>query len=148
MFGIIDILVLILIRRRHCIRCGRSFWAAPPHSGADISIGRESYICVCGNRYETRKSEWAHLSREQKREYLWSGLVAIPAIITSLAAVVGYFLRWHEPYWVMALILGFLGLLSGLICSALLLILRALPVVASMRRSKFDRSETGAAVPG
>ena len=147
MFGIIDILILILIRRRHCPRCGRSFWAAPPHSGTDISIGRECYICVCGNRYETGRREWTQLSREQKRKYLWSGLVAIPAVITTLAAIGGYFLRWHEPYWVMAVLLGFLGLLSGLICSALLLAVRSLPVLTSLRRTKFDHSGTGAVAP-
>ncbi len=147
MFGILDIIVLILVRRRHCICCGRAFWAAPPHRGNDISIGRENYICVCGNKYETGRNEWNHLSLQQKRKYLWSGLVAIPTVITALAAVGGYFLRWHEPYWVMALILGFLGLLSGLICSSLLLAIRSLPVLASLRRCKFSRSETGAIVP-
>jgi hypothetical protein len=147
MFGIIDILVLILIRRRHCIRCGRTFWAASPHSGNDLSIGRECYICVCGDRYETGRREWANLSREQKREYLWSGLVAIPMILAGLAGVVGYFLRWHEPYWTMAVILGFLGLLSGLICSALLLVIRSLPVVASLRRMKINQSRTSEIVP-
>ena len=143
MFGIIDILVLILIRRRRCTRCGRSFWAAPPHSGSDIAVGREHYICLCGNRYETGRREWAHLSREQRREYLWSGLLAIPAVITVLAAIGGYLLRWHEPYWTMALLLGFLGLLSGLICSAILLAIRSLPVVSSALRTRRNRTGSG-----
>src|SRR5439155_23025264 len=74
-FGILDIIVLILIRRRNCGRCGRAFWAAPPHSGRAVAVGRESYLCVCGHKYETGRREFAHLSREEKRKYLWSGLV-------------------------------------------------------------------------
>jgi hypothetical protein len=147
MFGIIDIIVLILVRRRHCSRCGRAFWAAPPHSGKDISIGRECYLCICGNKYVTDRREWAHLSQEQKHKYLWSGLIAIPAAVTAVAAIVGYFLRWHEPYWVMAVLLGCLGLLSGLICSTLLLAIRSLPILTSVRRTGSDQARTGAVVP-
>jgi hypothetical protein len=76
MFGILDILVLILVRRRHCSRCGRTFWAAPPHLGRDTAVGREYYLCVCGNCYETGRREWEHLSRDEKRVYLRSGLLA------------------------------------------------------------------------
>jgi hypothetical protein len=93
MFGILDILVLILVRRRHCSRCGRTFWAAPPHLGRDTAVGREYYLCVCGNRYETGRREWEHLSRDEKRVYLWSGLLAIPILLTTFAAIGGYFLR-------------------------------------------------------
>jgi hypothetical protein len=82
---------------------------------------------VCGHKYETGRREWAYLSAEEKRKYLWSGLVVIPVVTTALAAIGGYFLRWHEPFWMMSVILGFLGLLSGLICSALLLTIRGLP---------------------
>jgi hypothetical protein len=78
------------------------------------------------------------LGREEKRKYLWSGLVAIPVVVAALAAIGGYFLRWHEPYWMMSVILGFLGLLSGLICSALLLIIRGLPVALSLRRTPHE----------
>ena len=144
MFGILDIIVaLILVRRRNCSRCQRAFWAAPPYSGRDTAVGRESYVCVCGNTYETGRREWAHLNKEQKRKYLWSGLLTIPAVITVLAAIGGYFLRWHEPYWTMSVILGFLGLLSGLICSGLLLGIRGLPVAASLWRTRHDDPALG-----
>jgi len=136
MLGILDILVLILVRRHHCSRCGRTFWAAPPHLGRHTAIGREHYLCVCGNRYETGRREWEHLSRDEKRVYLWSGLLAIPILVTTFAAIAGYFLRWHEPYWMMSVFLGVLGLLSGLICSGFLLTIRGLPVLASLRRSR------------
>jgi hypothetical protein len=136
MFGILDILVVILVRRRHCSRCGRTFWAAPPHLGGDTAVGREYYLCVCGNRYETGRREWEHLSLEEKRVYLWSGLLAIPILLTALAAMGGYFLKWHEPYWMMSVFIGVLGLISGLICSGLLLTIRGLPVLASLRRSR------------
>jgi hypothetical protein len=136
MFGILDIIVLILIRRHHCTRCDRVFWAPPIHSGEDICIGRECYICVCGNRYETGRREWIHLSRQEKRKYLWSGLVMIPLVTTVLAATGGYFLKWHEPYWFMSVFIGFLGLLGGLICSAALLAIRGLPVMTSLRRTR------------
>ena len=136
MFGLFDIVVLILVRRRHCARCERTFWAAPPHAGSDISIGRESYPCQCGERYITGRYEWKHLTKNQKREYLWSGLLAVPLVITILAAIGGYFLRWHEPYWTMSVILGLLGLLSGLICSGFLLAMRSVPVLLSIRRTR------------
>jgi hypothetical protein len=139
MFGILDVVVLILVRRRHCLRCSRVFWAPPVHRGEDICIGRECYVCVCGNRYETGRREWTHLSREEERKYLWSGLLMLPLVTTGLGAIGGYFLKWHEPYWFMSVFIGFLGLLSGLTCSAALLIIRALPVVMSLRRSR--RSE-------
>jgi len=136
MFGILDVIVLILIRRHSCTRCGRAFWAPPVHTGESISIGRECYVCVCGNRYETGRREWIHLSREEKSKYLWSGLLVLPLITTALGAIGGYFLKWHEPYWFMSVFIGFLGLLSGLICSAALLFIRGLPVMASLRRAK------------
>jgi hypothetical protein len=59
----------------------------------------------------------------------------IPLVTTVLAATGGYFLKWHEPYWFMSVFIGFLGLLSGLICSTLLLFIRGLPVVLSLRRT-------------
>jgi hypothetical protein len=138
MFGILDIIVLILIRLRHCGQCGRSFWAPPVHNGPDVCVGRECYVCLCGNRYETRRREWVHLSREEKRKYLWSGLLMTPLVTTALAAIGGYFLKWHEPYWFMSVFIGFLGLLSGLICSAALLVIRGLPVITSLRRTRYS----------
>jgi hypothetical protein len=77
-----------------------------------------------------------HLSPEEKRKYLWSGLLAIPLVTTILGAIGGYLLKWHEPYWFMSVFIAFLGLLSGLICSAALLALRGLPVVISLRRTR------------
>jgi len=136
MFGILDIIVLILVRRRHCSRCDRGFWAPPVHSGEDISVGREYYMCVCGNRYETGRREWRHLSQDEKRKYLWSGLLTIPVVTMALGAVGGYFLKWHEPYWFMSVFVGFLGMLSGLICSVALLVIRGLPVMTSIRRTR------------
>ena len=136
MFGILDIIVLILVRRRHCSRCDRVFWAAPVHNGEDISIGRECYVCVCGNRYETGRREWTHLGQDEKRKYLWSGLLMIPVVTMALGAIGGYFLKWHEPYWFMSVFVGFLGLLGGLICSVTLLLIRGLPVMTSLRRTR------------
>jgi hypothetical protein len=135
MFGVLDIIVLILVCRRHCTRCDRVFWAPPVHSGEDICIGRESYVCLCGNRYETGRREWTHLSPDEKQKYLWSGLLMLPVVATTLAAMGGYFLKWHEPYWFMSVFIGFLGLLSGVICSAVLLLIRGLPVIGSLRRT-------------
>jgi hypothetical protein len=112
------------------------FWAPPIHGGGDIGIGRECYVCVCGNRYETGRREWIRLSQQEKRKYLWSGLLMIPLVTTVLAAIGGYFLKWHEPYWFMSVFIGFLGLLSGLICSATLLAIRGLPVLTSIRRTR------------
>jgi hypothetical protein len=62
----------------------------------------------------------------------------LPLITMALGAIGGYFLKWHEPYWFMSAFIGFLGLLSGLICSAALFI-RGLPVITSLRRT--GRSE-------
>ena len=145
MFGMLDIVVLILVRRHHCTRCGRVFWAPPVHIGKDICIGRECYTCLCGNRYETARREWIHLSQEEKRNYLWSGFLTIPLVTTALGAIGGYFLKWHEPYWFMSVFIGFLGLLSGLICSTALLIIRGLPVLTSLRRTARDRAMLGTA---
>ena len=136
MFGILDVIVLILIRRQRCGRCDRVFWAPPPHPSGELAIGRERYVCVCGNKYETNRHEWAHLSVEEKHKYLWSGLVMIPIITTAMGAIGGYVLRWHEPYWFMAIFIGLLGLLSGLICSAVLLSIRCLPVATSLLRNR------------
>ena len=138
MFGILDILVLILIRRHRCSRCERGFWAPPPHPNGALAVGREDYVCVCGNRYVTGRREWTHLSVEEKRKYLWSGLVMIPVITVAIGAIGGYFLRWHEPYWLMSIFIGFLGLLSGLICSAVLLFIRWLPVATSLLRTRHN----------
>jgi hypothetical protein len=145
MFGILDIIVLILIRRRHCARCDGVFWAPPMHSGEDICIGRECYICTCGNRYETGRREWIHLSRQEKHKYLWSGLLMIPLLTTVLAAIGGYLLKWHEPYWFMSVFIGFLGLISGLICSAALLAIRGLPVMTSLRRTRHSAARLSSA---
>ena len=75
-------------------------------------------------------------SRCLEELYLWSGLLAIQLLLTTLAAIVGYFLRWHEPYWMMSVFLGVLGFLSGLSCSSFLLTIRGLPVLASLRRTR------------
>ncbi len=147
MFGILDIIFLILVRRRNCKSCGRAFWAAPPHTGRETAVGRESYLCVCGDKYETGRREWAHLDKEEKRKYLWSGLSTILFATTVLAAIGGYFLRWHEPYWTMSVILGFLGLLSGLICCAVLLGIRSLPVAVSWWRTRHDEPTLGDSQP-
>jgi hypothetical protein len=144
MLGILDLVILVWSHRRRCTHCGSPFWAPPIHRGKEVSIGRERYVCVCGNKYETGRHEWVHLTPEEKRKYLWSGLVVIPAVTTILAAIIGYFLKWHEPYWTMAVILGFLGLLGGLICSALLWVMRSLPVMLSLRRTRHGEPAFGA----
>lgn len=137
MLGILDILFLILVRRHSCTRCGKSFWAPPVYNGAAASIGRESYICECGNRYETGRREWIHLTQEEKRKYLWSGLVVLPLLTAAMGALGGFLLRWQEPpQWFMPLFIGFLGLLSGLICCAVLIFLRGLPVMTSKWRTR------------
>lgn len=134
--ALIDIIVAIWVRRRRCSRCERRFWAAPPHTGEGISIGRGSYACDCGETYVTGRREWQHLARKEKRGYLWSGLLMIPLVIAGLAAIGGYFLRWHKPYWTMSLILGMLGLLTGFICSGFLLLIRSVPVFLSLQRTR------------
>jgi hypothetical protein len=60
----------------------------------------------------------------------------IPLVTVALGAIGGYLLKWHEPYWFMSVFVGFLGLLSGLICSAALLLIRGLPVMTSLRRTR------------
>ncbi len=57
----------------------------------------------------------------------------IPLVTTALGATGGYFLKWHEPYWFMSVFIAFLGLLSGIICSAALLLIRGIPVLVSLR---------------
>ena len=136
MFWILDILVLILVRRRACEQCGRKFWAAPPHTGRVTAVGREDYVCECGYRYHTGRREWDHLSSREKHQYLWSGIMAILIVITALAALGGYFLKWHEPYWFMSVFIGLLGLFTGVICSGVLLALRSVPIFASRWRTK------------
>jgi hypothetical protein len=93
MFGILDIIVLLLVRWQHCSRCGKSFWAPPAHAGRELAIGREVYLCGCGNRFTTGRQEWHNITSEEKRRYLWSGLATIPLVITPLAAIGGYLLR-------------------------------------------------------
>ena len=143
MFGILDIIVLILVRRHHCPRCDRVFLAPPVHTGEEICVGRECYVCECGNRYATGRREWIHLGPDEKRKYLWSGLLMIPVVTMALGAIGGYFLKWHEPYWFMSAYIGFLGLLSGVLCSAALLVMRGLPVVTSHRRTRRDEPVLG-----
>jgi hypothetical protein len=140
MFGIFEIILLILVRRRHCGRCDRAFWAPPVHVGKDICIGRARYVCECGHSYETGRREWVLLSRKEQRTYLWSGLLIMPLVMAGVGAVGGYFLKWHEPYWFMSVFIGFLGLLSGMICSAALFAIRGLPVVASLRQTRRNQS--------
>jgi hypothetical protein len=65
-------------------------------------------------------------------------MLMVPIITCALGATGGYFLRWHEPYWFMSVFIGFLGLLSGLICSAVLLSIRALPVATSLLRTRHN----------
>jgi len=60
----------------------------------------------------------------------------IPVVTMALGAIGGYFLKWHEPYWFMSVFVGFLGLLGGLICSVTLLLIRGLPVMTSLRRTR------------
>jgi hypothetical protein len=133
----IEVLLLLLTAsRRTCPQCGATFWC--PHSALDgeLAVGKERYICLCGARYETGNREWVHLTRVEQRKYFWSGTLAIPVITTALGAVGGYLLRWHEPYWFMAVFIGFLGLISGMICSSFLWLRRGLRIWASVRRTR------------
>jgi hypothetical protein len=59
----------------------------------------------------------------------------LPAVITALAAIAGYMVRWHEPYWMMAAFFGVLGLITGIICSSLLWLARWRRIRASLRRT-------------
>ena len=66
----------------------------------------------------------------------WSGSLAIPAVTTVLAAIAGYLVRWYEPYWMMAVFFGALGLITGFICSSFLWLRRGLRVWASLQRTR------------
>jgi hypothetical protein len=90
-----------------------------------------------------------NLSPEEKREYLWSGLLVIPLITAILGLIIGYLLKWHEPYWVMSVLIGIIGFLSGSICSAALLVIRGMPVMMSRYRTGHHDPDPGdaAALP-
>ena len=135
MFGLLDIALVIIICRHHSQQCGAVFWCEPPPRTGELSVGNECHVCLCGARNETGNREWVHLKPEEQRTYFWSGTLAIPAVMTVLAAIAGYPVRWHEPYWMMAVFFGALGLTTGFICSSFLWPRRGLRVWDSLQRT-------------
>src|SRR3981081_4167309 len=146
MFGLLDLALLIVSYRRHCQQCGAAFWCEPSPARGELRGGRECHVCLCGCRYETGNREWVHLTQEERKKYLWSGTFVIPVVTTLLAGVAGYLVRWHEPYWMMAVFFGFLGFLTGMICSSFLWLKRGLRIWASLRRTR-DAGPPHFAVP-
>jgi hypothetical protein len=136
MFGLLDLAVLVVSCRRHCLHCGTVFWCDPPPTHGELSVGSEYHVCWCGTRYETGNREWAHFTRDERRKYLWSRTLLVPAVTTLLAALAGYLVRWHEPYWMMAAFFGALGFVTGMICSSFLWLRRGLRIWASLRRTR------------
>ena len=134
--GLLDLILLIISCRHKCSQCGAAYWCEPPPRHGELSVGKEVHTCICGMRYETGNREWARLNPEQRRSYFWSGTLLIPVVTTTLAATAGYLVRWHEPYWFMALFFGLLGLVTGLICSSFLWLKRGLCIWASLRRTR------------
>jgi hypothetical protein len=140
-------LILLILGYRHtCSECGAVFWCEPLAVNGELSVGKECHLCLCGARYETGNREWVHLSTEEKRKYLWSGTLIVPVITTLLAGVAGYLTRWHEPYWMVALLFGLVGLITGLICSSFLWLKRGLRIWVSVRRTR-DIEPAHLAVP-
>jgi hypothetical protein len=146
MFGLLDVALLIVSCRRHCTQCGAVFWCEPSPAHGELSVGKECHVCLCGLRYETGNREWVHLTAEERKRYLWSGTFIVPVVTTLLAAVAGYLVRWHEPYWMMAVLFGFLGFLTGMICSSFLWLKRGLRIWASLRRTR-DIEPSHLAIP-
>ena len=136
MFGLLDLALLVVSCRRHCPQCGTVFWCEPPPAKGEMSVGRECHTCLCGARYHTGNREWAQLTPDERRKYLWSGVLLVPTVTTVLAAVAGYLVRWHEPYWAMAVFFGFLGFITGVICSSFLLLRRGVRIWASLQRTR------------
>jgi hypothetical protein len=134
--GLLDLILLIVSCRRHCSQCGAAFWCEPPPAQGELSVGKECHVCLCGAEYVTGNREWVHLSAEEKKSYFWSGTLMIPVVTTLLAALAGYVLRWHEPYWMMAAIFGLLGLITGLVCPSFLWLKRGLRIWGSIRRTR------------
>ena len=131
-----DLILLVISCRHTCPSCGMTFWCEPGPGRRELSVGKGCHICVCGSRYETGNREWINLNHEERKRYFWSGTLIIPLVTTTLAAIAGYLVRWHEPYWFMAVFFGFLGLITGLICSSFLWTKRGLRIWASMRRTR------------
>src|SRR5579863_8127800 len=109
MFRLLDLVFLIVSCRRHCAQCVAGFWCEPSPARGELSAGKECHVCLCGARYETGNREWVHLAPDEQKKYFWSGTLVIPVVTTLLAAVAGYLVKWHEPYWLMSVVFGFLG---------------------------------------
>src|ERR1051325_419518 len=122
----LELILLIWSYRHTCPSCGVSSWREPPAQDGELSVGKEVYVCLCGAKWTTGNREWMHLSPEERKKYLWSGTLIVPIVTTTLAAIGGYLVRWHEPYWMMAVFFGVLGLIAGLICSSFLWLKRGL----------------------
>ena len=135
-------LILLALFGDHwrCSQCGAGFWSEDSPSRSGVGVGREYHECICGQTRQTGNREWIQLSRDERRRYLWSDARIIVLTTTALAAIAGYVVRWHEPYWFMAVFFGFLGLITGLICSSYLWLKRGLRVWASLRRTRQTRS--------
>jgi hypothetical protein len=146
MFGLLHLALLIMSCRRHCSQCGAVFWCEPSPADGELSVGRGCHVCLCGARFETGNREWVDLTRDEKRKYLWSGTLMLPAVTTLLAAVAGYLVRWHEPYWMMAVFFGILGLITGMICSSFLWLKRGIRIWGSLQRTR-DVAPRRLAVP-
>ena len=136
MFGLLDLALLIVSCRHHCPQCGVVFWCEPSPAHGELSVGKECHVCLCGARHETGNREWVHLTRAERKKYLWSGTFTLLVVTTLLAGIAGYLVRWHEPYWMMAVFFGFLGFLAGMICSLFLWLKRGLRIWASLRRTR------------
>ena len=132
----LELILLIWSYRHTCPSCGVSSWREPPAQDGELSVGKEVYVCLCGAKWTTGNREWMHLSPEERKKYLWSGTLIVPIVTTTLAAIGGYLVRWHEPYWMMAVFFGVLGLIAGLICSSFLWLKRGLYILKSIRRTR------------
>jgi hypothetical protein len=134
-FGIFEILWLVFRGLRRCTNCGAILWIGEPPRRREIRVGKEEYVCKCGARYPTGCKEWVHLTARQQHDYFWSLTVLVPASTTTLAAIAGYLVRWHEPYWLMSAFFGALGLFAGMLCSSFLWLKRWMSIRASVHRT-------------
>lgn len=77
-----------------CDKCGRDITRhlRPGQAHAWRAIGRERYVCQCGQKYLTRATEWDHFSaRERKRRIQFTfGFAAVFSAIISVFGVAAY----------------------------------------------------------
>ena len=74
LFELIRILQGIHEDYEKCPKCGERWNARARDRSTVVRIGKEAFVCRCGDQHWTGLLEWSHLTEKQRRDYFISSL--------------------------------------------------------------------------